>query len=403
MRKAIRPWPLVLAAALAALPASAHDARFYRRGRHLFHEIAGVIPAVAPRIRVESALGSVRVLGSSAPEVRYRIQLRASGVGDAEGQALLEKLLVSAGRKGEWIIFRGEAAQTRSLDGLAAEFVLEVPRDALEIEAITGAGDVVVRGLRGRATLLSRGGDIVAEDLGGPLRAETLSGNVRAARIRSAVSVASGGGGVRLDRTDGDVVVRTSGGHVVVGHVGGSVRAETGGGDVRVEEVAGDVHVASVGGNIVLGSVGGEVKASTGGGSIRVASARGGVECETAAGPIDLRGIRGPIHAITSLGSIRADLSGPGGAPGDSDLQTWQGDVVVLLPESLALTVRALVDSPLGPRITSDFPLSIRREIESAGRPIEVAEGEIGGGGSLLDIRTLGGNVLILKSGKVGE
>ena len=74
-----------------------------------------------------------------------------------------------------------------------------------------------------------------------------------------------------------------------------------------------------------------------------------------------------------------------------------------LTPESaIALTLRAIVDNSQGNRIKSDFPLHIFREAEDAGRPVEIAEGPIGGGGALVKIRTLDGNIVILKAKKPG-
>ena len=73
------------------------------------------------------------------------------------------------------------------------------------------------------------------------------------------------------------------------------------------------------------------------------------------------------------------------------------GDVVVSLPEGLPVTIRALVDNAAGGRIRSEFPLRFTRDSEGGGAT-EIAEGDIGGGGSVLKIRTLGGNIVILKA-----
>ena len=110
-----------------------------------------------------------------------------------------------------------------------------------------------------------------------------------------------------------------------------------------------------------------------------------------------LSAVEGPLRALTSAGSIRAVIRRGARGFSESDLRTLQGDIVVSLPESLPLTIRALVDNPWGSGIRSDFPLKIVREVEAIGRPLELGEGDIGGGGSVLRIRTLGGNIVILK------
>jgi len=117
------------------------------------------------------------------------------------------------------------------------------------------------------------------------------------------------------------------------------------------------------------------------------------------------RGYRGAVGRPSSgsaglAGSIQAELLGTARSLFDSDIQTWQGDVTLVLPESLPLTIRAVVDNSKGNRIRSDFPLHVFREAEDAGRPVEIAEGTIGGGGALVKIRTLDGNIVILKAKK---
>jgi DUF4097 and DUF4098 domain-containing protein YvlB len=387
----------LLALAAAAAPAAAQESRYYREGRHYIHEIAGAIPAAAPAIRVATDLGAVEFVGARAPGVRYRIRVRAAVAGDAEARRRLDELAISISRSGDALVFKGEAARPMIGRGLSAEFDLTVPAATPEIEVTTGAGEIRARGLEGRVTLATRGGRIAADALGGPLQAETRGGPIEVGSVAGTARLVTAGGRVRVDSAGGELLARSSGGEVAIGRAGGQVRAETGGGSVRIDSAAGDVEVATSGGNIELGRVEGKVVAATAGGSIRVSSAARGIRCETAAGPIVLRGLGGPVRAVTSAGSIQADLAGAA-ALADSDLQTWSGDVTLILSETLPLTIRALIDNPIGHRIQSDFPLKIFRDAENAGRPMEIAEGSIGGGGSLLKVRTLGGNILILKA-----
>jgi DUF4097 and DUF4098 domain-containing protein YvlB len=394
---------LLAALAVVALPAVASEARYYREGRYLVHEIVGAIPASSPRIRVDTDLGSVRVRAAQRDEVRYRIRVRAAAGGSAAARRLLDNLLISVGRSGDLILFTGQTAAPQSLRGLMAEFEIDVPVDAADIETYTGGGDVDARGTTGRATLVTRAGNIFALSLGGPLRAETRSGTIRVGRVESDARMITGGGSVHLEEAGGDVLVRSSGGNIVIGRTGGRVEIESGGGDVRIEDASSDVTVETGGGNITLGNVGGHVQAATLGGGIRIGSAARGVRCETGAGAIEFHADGGPLQAITSIGNIMADLSSIRGAFAGSDLQTRQGDVVVSIPESLALNIRALLDNPAAGRIRSDFPLSFSRRVEGIGRPITIAEGEIAGGGSLLTLRSLGGDIVIIKAKQAGQ
>jgi DUF4097 and DUF4098 domain-containing protein YvlB len=389
---------VVLACAATALPLPAQEARHYSEGRFLVHEITGVVRETAPRIRVETDLGSVTVRADTRPEVRYRIRVRARGGDDAATRRLLDDMQVSAAMTGGVLLFRGQVMAPGAARDLSAEFEITAPAQTEGLEVATGAGDIAARGLAGGAVLATRGGNITVDRIAGALRAETRGGNIDVGMAGSTARLVTAGGSVRLESAGGEVVAQTSGGDVVVRSASSHVRAETGGGNVIVESAGGDVSAHTSGGSISVGRARGEVTAATAGGSIRIVSARGGVRCESGAGPIFLKAIEGPIRAVTSAGSIQAELSPAGRTLFDSDIQTWQGDVTLALPESLPVTIRAIVDQSQGNRIKSDFPLRIYREAEDAGRPVEIGEGPIAGGGSLIKIRTLDGNIMILKA-----
>ncbi|HKB07260.1 MAG TPA: hypothetical protein VKF61_03140 [Candidatus Polarisedimenticolia bacterium] len=391
---------LVLIIAAAALPLPAQEARQYAEGRSLVHEFTGVVAEPAPRIRVETDLGTVSVRAADTREVRYRIRVRVRGADDAATRRLLDDMQISAAMTGGVLLFRGQAAVPGAARDLSADFEIDAPARTEELEVATGAGDISVQGLGGRANLATRGGNITADRIGGPLRAETRGGNIAVGTVQSTARLVTAGGSVSLDSAGGEVVAQSSGGDVLIKRTSDQVRAETGGGNVVVDSAGGDVSAHTSGGSIQVGGARGEVTAATAGGSIRIASAQGGVRCESGAGPIFLKAIEGPIRAVTSAGSIQAELAPASRLLFDSDLQTWQGDVTLALPESQPVTIRAIVDQSQGNRIRSDFPLHIYREAEDAGRPVEIGEGPISGGGSLIKIRTLDGHIAILKAPK---
>jgi len=392
--------PAALLAVAASSPLRAQDARYYAEGRYLVHEITGVVREPAPRIRVETDLGSVTARASTGGEVRYRIRVRARGGDEAATRRLLDEMQMSAAMTGGVLLFRGQAVAPGAARDLSADFEIEVPSASGDIEIVTGVGDIAASGLAGRAGLSTRGGNITVDRLGGALKAETRGGNIDVGKVGAGARLITAGGNVRLESAAGEVVAQTSGGDVVIRNVTDQVRAETGGGNVVVESADGDVSAHTAGGSINVGRSRGEVTAATAGGSIRIAAARGGVRCESGAGPIILKAIEGPIRAVTTAGSIQAELLGTARALFDSDLQTWQGDVTLELPGTLAVSIRAVVDNSQGNRISSDFPLHVYREAEDAGRPVEIAEGPIAGGGSVVKIRTVDGHIAILKKKK---
>ena len=387
---------LRLGLSVNAAPARDPQARYYQEGRNLVHEIAGTVPGDAKRLKIDTQIGSVRLVRADGPLLTYRVRVRAAGPDMVDARRRLDEMLVSASREGGTVAFVGAVPRPDDPPrGLGADFELAIPEDLDDVAVVTGAGDIRADGVPGRVTLKTRAGTIVAHDVRGALQAETRAGNIDAQGLEESAHLVSAGGDVVVRDVEGDLVIRTVGGDVRVGRAGGKVEADTGGGTVAIERAKGDVRVSSNGGDIDVGEAGGEVAVATGGGGIRVGSAARGVRCETNAGPIVLDGIEGPIRALTSSGSIKVLLQGR--LPGDSDLQTWHGDVLVSLPESLPVTIQALVDNPVGQAIQSEFPLTIVRDMQSAGRPLEMVETRIGGGGPLLKLRTLGGRIVIRK------
>jgi hypothetical protein len=159
---------------------------------------------------------------------------------------------------------------------------------------------------------------------------------------------------------------------------------------VRVNNADGSVTVSTGGGPIVIGKAGGIVITRNMAGPVQVGAATG-VRSESGTGGIRLNNIAGPMRVSTAVGSIMASLLA--GSPfADSFLATGNGDITVVIPSNLGVTIRAendLADSLQ--RIVSDFPgVPVRMQ----GMRV-VAEGPVNGGGPLLRISGTGGTIFI--------
>jgi hypothetical protein len=98
------------------------------------------------------------------------------------------------------------------------------------------------------------------------------------------------------------------------------------------------------------------------------------------------------MRVQTSLGNIIAAIIGPKLA--DSFLATANGDISVTIPSDVGVNVRAQNDlADTMRRIVSDFSsITVRRQ----GRQI-VAEGQVNGGGPLLQLSATAGTIFIRK------
>jgi hypothetical protein len=173
------------------------------------------------------------------------------------------------------------------------------------------------------------------------------------------------------------------------------VQASTGGGNIRIERAASTVVARTAGGLIQVEQADGPVTAESSGGAIQVNSANG-VRCESAGGAIRLRNVAGAVHAFANSGSIMAELvsgvDASGRAMADSILSTNAGDITVLIPSNLALTVQAVNESGGSGRINSDFPQVHVQAGGPPGGPL-MARGALNGGGPLLRVNVMGGTI----------
>jgi hypothetical protein len=257
-------------------------------------------------------------------------------------------------------------------------------------------------------------GDIEAYDLDGNLRADTTAGQIRCDRIRGRFEGSTGGGEVHLGKIGGAIRCVNSAGSIIIESAGASAKCQTAGGEIQIREAVGALVLSTEGGNIQvdraasnveahtgegvidIAECGGMVFADTRGGSIQVGSARG-VRCQSGAGPVRVKTSSGPLQVQTALGSILAELFA-GAHLEDSSLVAGTGDVTVLIPSNVSLSVLARNDSGANPRIVSDF--SGVKSIAPT-RPTAKAivyQGSINGGGPLLTLNTAAGIIYVKKT-----
>lgn len=397
MKRAVQLGAVLL---LVSLAASAGETRVYREGNIWVQEITGSL-APMKKVRVSTPAGAVKVVGSPQQQnITYKIRKRAHRAGsEEEARRLFEQTKVTVWPQGETAIFRAQAVQWSRQSGPSTDFEIQVPRDTAAIDADTQGGPVEVRGINGTVDARSAGGSITLDDVSGQSMAFTNGGAIHVGRAGSDVRLKTHGGPIEVVKAE-KVFAWTAGGPVKVGSAT-MVQIQTMGGSIDVEKCDGDLLAHTAGGNIDVGSAG-KVMAKTSGGNVRVLSADGPVKVQTAGGGVRLMGLRYGVAAQTAVGTITAEF-----LPGirnftDSLLTTTAGDIIVYLPEDLAVTVNATVELGEGYTIrAADFPaLTINKAGQGFGpRPI-TAQGTLNGGGPLLKLHTANGNIELRKTRK---
>lgn len=351
------------------------------------------------RLLLRADQGAVNILPTPGDRVNFRVLLRAYTSNEAAAKRLFDAFHLTTRSVEGGGIYLTSQTPPRARHGASFRvwFQISVPQ-RFQVDVETQSGDVSVEApLQGSARLTTAGGDVRTRDVTGPVQIETAGGSISLANIGGDLTARTAGGSIHVGNVKGDSVLETSGGEIETGTVSGTLKAETGGGDVVVGGAAGPLTAQTAGGQIQIGPTGGSVLAETAGGSIRLQGSRGRVVAETAGGSIDLLRVEGAVRASTAAGRILAEFNGTRKTFGPSRLETTMGDVYVYLPANVPMTIDAAIETAAGRQIHSDFPLNIEGNQEELIPSTLRGHGNLDGGGEVLRIRTVTGNIEIRK------
>src|SRR4051812_9075396 len=342
--------------------------------------IYGSAPASA-RLKV-SANGPVTVEGGVSRTFSYTIRATVNMRSEAEARRALQNYVVRVQQQGPWTVLTAPGG------GVMTAVTIKAPKLSAAVVSTT-EGPISAIGVDGTLDVETRAGGISVDRVLGDSKAMTGGGDIQIGQVGGALRCSTGAGRIVVQKVGGEAVLETNGGDIVAHHAGGTVHAQTGGGGVHVGTAGGPVTAISGGGEIVVEKAGGIVTLRNMAGPVNVGSAAG-VRCDSGSGGIRLANITGPMRVATSMGSINASLLGSRIA--DSYLATGSGDITVLIPSNVGVTIQAQNSSAdTLRRIVSDFSgIQPRRQ----GTRV-IAEGAINGGGPLLQISGTGGTIFI--------
>jgi hypothetical protein len=170
---------------------------------------------------------------------------------------------------------------------------------------------------------------------------------------------------------------------------------------VTVEHSGSALTAETTGGQIEVGESTGLVRAKTGGGGIRVVRVSGPTDLQTVGGSIYLTQVDSPVKASTGAGAITAWFVAPVKSPSQCELQSNDGDIVVYLPRQLPVTIDAQVQSGDEHRVIVDPALQLKMSDDGSsdsGADMVRTEGSLNGGGEVLHLRTVAGNIRLVAS-----
>ncbi|HUA00642.1 MAG TPA: DUF4097 family beta strand repeat-containing protein [Candidatus Aquilonibacter sp.] len=363
-------------------------------GPHLTSDLTGSVPTKpGERVRLSTELGNIVVHTQDAEKVDYRIHLETDA-SQHDAQQLLKSFSISSRETPDGVLLKAATSARRSSGRLWVTLELDIPKD-VSLDVDTGGGNIEAGEVEGRVALSTAGGNITAGNIGGSARLETGGGNIGAKSVAGDLVANTGGGHITIGAVQGTATLHTSGGHIRVTSIQGTAHLDTGGGNITLEHSGGELTAETGGGEIEVGEAAGLVRARTGGGGIRVVRMVGPTNLETSGGSIYLTQVDSPVKALTSDGGITAWFVSPQKSSGTCDLQSQAGDIVVHMPRDLAVTIDAEVELGDAHRVFVDpaFPLKISYDDSSNGAHTVRAEGSLNGGGPLVRLRTVDGNI----------
>jgi hypothetical protein len=259
----------------------------------------------------------------------------------------------------------GSFERTLTVDGRVR---LDVSINSGVIRVLRGEpGQVHIRGVvRGRSTLFPWG------DTGSRIR-----------RIEAAPPIARDGNTI----TVGDVMDRwlLRGVNLLIEVTvpqATEVRALADSGDIRIDSVDGPVECEADSGEITIAQIASEVRAKADSGSIRIRAVNGPIDAHTDSGSIEALEIAGTIDAVTDNGEVSVSQT----KPATICVHTDNGRVRVQLAPEGGYSLRVRTDNG---RIETP-PLTRQRSARHE------LEGDIRGGGSVVDIETDNGDIEVL-------
>ena len=324
-------------------------------------DIAETFPVVSGgKLTIDADCGEIDVQSTENDTVSVRIQRAAQIKTNRRAAEILKNLDVQMAHEGSDVKieakFTGNAKRWKKRkNDLDVQFDILVPRH-YNLDLQTACDDISVANITG---------DVKAETFSAGLRFQDITG-----RIDGVTSV----GDINLNGFNGDVLLQTTAGNIAL------------------EDGTGDVKVKTTGGSLQMSDVAGVVNGQTSGGSITLRGCKGGADLKTAGGGIEVEN-DGPVLAKTTGGSIRCQLQEASSSQNLLlDLETAGGGINVSLVPDIAASVEAKV---LGGSVTTEFP--VVAEMEGAVKPDQL-HGTINGGGSLLRLRSIGGNIILRKT-----
>lgn len=362
-------------------------------------ELSGTAPTRPDeRLRLSTDLGNVTIHATDSGKVDYQVHLEADA-SQKDAEQLVKDFKMSSAQAADGVVLKGQSSGKQCSGRLWVTINVSVPR-SYDLDVSTGGGNIVTDDVSGHASLSTMGGNITTGNIHGSAHLQTSGGHIIVKNVTGDLTAETGGGHIVAGSIGGNAWLHTIGGHIRVTSVAGLAHLETGGGNVTLEHSGAQLVAETAGGQIDVGDAAGIVRAKTGGGGIRLSRVSGPTNLNAPDGSIYLTQVDSAVQAATRTGGITAWFVSASRHADASEFTSRGGDILVYLPKDLPVTIDARIRDGAGHHVIADpaFPLKLTYDASPAGTRSVHAEGALNGGGELLRLRTVSGDIHVAVS-----
>lgn len=187
----------------------------------------------------------------------------------------------------------------------------------------------------------------------------------------ASINASTMSGDVTCEDIGGDLKAKTMSGDVIVTGAKNGANCSTMSGTVEVDNVIGDVKLHSVSGNVLANEI------------------KGSVDARTVSGSVVLTNITDADEIEASALSGKVKYEGDLASNGYYHLKSHSGRVEFIVPSNAAFDLEARTFSG---SINSDFDITVRGKIQK-----KSLSGSVNGGGAEVELKTFSGNVYLKK------
>lgn len=353
----------------------------------------------AGHLHLKTYLGSIIIHTHDSPTIDYHVHLETESSAKNPGQ-LLKSFTLHSSSLEDGVALVGSTTSHLPTGRLWVTIDLTIPKN-YSLDVSTGVGNITADDLTGHQTLLTQGGNIATGNINGSAHLTAVAGgHITVKNVTGEFFAETGGGHITTGTIGGNAFLHTHGGHIRSDSIAGTARLETDGGNITLEHAGAELIAETAGGQIQVGEAAGLVRAKTDGGGIRVARSSGPADLHTADGSIYVTQADGAVKASTATGGITAWFMSPPKDSTDCDLQSTNGDIVVYLARTTPVTIDAQVQmgQTHGFIIDPAFPIEVHYDDGAQGQRVARAAGTLNGGGEVLRLRTVAGNIRFVLS-----